>query len=175
MEHNTIYQLLSLIENRPDLLEQADKCLMIPDLFSYLLCGEIHAELSVASTTQLIDAKTKSWSKELIKALGIKDTLFPDLIPSGRIIGTLSQALCKELGINPCPVIDVCSHDTQSAMVAVPTQEKDFIFLSSGIWSLLGTELNFPVLSEAAQTLALSNEIGLEGKYAFLKTSTAFG
>lgn len=169
LEHNTLYQLLSLQRSRPDLLERANKLLMIPDLFSYFLCGEIHAELSAASTTQLLDGERKEWSDKIIETLGIRRSLFPPLLPSGREIGTLSGALCRELGMKPCKIIAACSHDTQSAMAAVPAKEKDFIFLSSGTWSLLGTELEQTVLTGAAQNSGLSNEIGFEGKTAFLK------
>ena len=169
LEHNTLYQLLSLKENRPDILQRADKLLMIPDLFGYFLSGNIRAELSAASTTQLINPDDKEWSDEIIQAIGINRSLFPPLLPSGQPLGTLSESLCQELGVAPCKVYAVCSHDTQSAMAAVPSQDQDFLFLSSGTWSLLGTELESPITTSAARQLGLSNEVGFDNKISFLK------
>ena len=151
------------------MLERADKLLMIPDLFGYFLCGKIRAEYSAASTTQIFDGEHKEWSGKIISALGINRSLFPPPLSPGCELGMLSGELCRELGMKPCKVLAVCSHDTQSAMAAVPAKEKDFLFLSSGTWSLLGTELDQPINVETARNAGLSNETGFDGKTAFLK------
>lgn len=169
MEINTAFQLLSLVKNRPDLLERADKMLLMPDLFSYFLTGEKKAERSIASTTQLFDQNTKDWSRETVKALGINEEILPEIIESGSVIGTLSEELCEELDIKPINVIAVCGHDTQSALAAAPAKEKDFAFLSSGTWSLLGTELDEPIINEKSLALNVTNEQGYGGKTSFLK------
>lgn len=169
MEINTAFQLLSLVKNRPELLKRADKMLLMPDLFSYFLSGQIVAERSIASTTQLFDQISKDWSTDTVKALGIDTKLFPQIVESGTVIGTLSPEICKELDINPIKVISVCGHDTQSALVATPAKEKDFAFLSSGTWSLLGTELDEPIVDENSLRLNVTNEQGYAGKTSFLK------
>lgn len=169
MEINTAFQLLSLVKNRPELLERADKMLMMPDLFSYFLTGEKKAEQSIASTTQLFDQNTKDWSRETVKALGISEEILPEITESGSVIGTLSKELCEELDIKPIKVIAVCGHDTQSALVAAPANNNDFAFLSSGTWSLLGTELDEPIINEKSLALNVTNEQGYAGKTSFLK------
>ncbi|MCD8094725.1 MAG: rhamnulokinase [Ruminococcus sp.] len=169
MEINTAFQLLSLVKNRPDLLERADKLVMMPDLFSFLLSGKIVSERSIASTTQLFDANKRNWSDEVISALGIKSSLMPGIVKSGSVIGKLSDSICKELDMQPIDVISVCGHDTQSALAACPAEEKDFIFLSSGTWSLFGTELDKPIINEDSFRLNVTNELGVEDKTSFLK------
>lgn len=169
MEINTAFQLLSLKENRPDLLNRADKLLLMPDLFNYYLTGKAFAEQSIASTTQLFDATQKDWSMEVIKKLGIKDTIFPRVIKSGTYIGDLSESICNELDIKPIKVFAVCGHDTQLAMVSTPAIEKDFVFLSCGTWSLFGTELDNPILNENSLNLNVTNELGFGQKTSFLK------
>lgn len=169
MEINTAFQLLSLVKNRPELLERADKLLLMPDLFAYFLSGKIHAEQSIASTTQLFDQKNKCWSDDVLSALGIKRSLMPEIVNSGVCVGTLSDEICEELDIKPVKIIAVCGHDTQSALAACPAAEKDFAFLSCGTWSLLGTELDEPIIDENSNRLNVTNELGCEGKTSFLK------
>ncbi|WP_198957398.1 rhamnulokinase [Paenibacillus selenitireducens] len=147
MEINTAYQLRSLVEQRPHLLERAHKLLLMPDLFNYLLTGEMQTEYTIASTTQLMDAHERIWSQPVIEALEIPDRLFTDIVQPNTIIGTLSDSIASELGIPPVPVISVASHDTQSAVMAVPTKDKDFVFISCGTWSLIGTELEQPLMN----------------------------
>ena len=142
MEINTAFQLLSLKEKRSHLLEKADVMLLMPDLFNYMLTGKKLTENSIASTTQLFDAKNRVWSERVIDSLDIPKNIFTEIVPSGTIIGKISEDISEELKIDMCDVIAVAGHDTQSALVSVPTQENDFVFLSCGTWSLLGTELN---------------------------------
>lgn len=169
MEINTAFQLLSLKENRSHLLERADVMLLMPDLFNYMLTGKKVTENSIASTTQLFDAKNRNWSDKVIKSLGLPENLFTEIVPSGTIIGKLSEDISEELKIDMFDVIAVSGHDTQSALVSVPTQEEDFIFLSCGTWSLLGTELNDPIINEKSNSYNITNESGYEEKASFLK------
>ncbi|MEG0720347.1 MAG: rhamnulokinase family protein [Lachnospiraceae bacterium] len=169
MEINTAFQLLSLTENRPELLERADCMLMMPDLFNYLLTGEKAAEYSIASTTQLLDAKKGDWSEEVIEKLGLPKRIFSPVVPCGTKVGTLTDAICEELGIEKMDVMAVAGHDTQDALVSVPAKEEDFIFLSCGTWSLLGTELKQPLINEKSIHYNITNEGGCEKKASFLK------
>lgn len=166
---NTIFQLYSLVKQRPWLLERADSLLLTPDLFNYFLTGKKRAEYTIASTTQLMDANHKIWSDTILKALGIPKNILPLIVPSGTVIGDLTGEICEELGLEPAEVIAVAGHDTQSAVVAVPTQEKDFIFISCGTWSLFGTELDAPIIGEKSLECNVSNEGGCENKTTLLK------
>ena len=123
MDLNTAFQLLSLVKTRKELLEKADKMILMPDLFNYFLTGEKKAEYSIASTTQLLDAKKGEWSDEVIEALGIPKHIFPEIVPTGTKIGTLTDEICTELGLDKIDVMAVAGHDTQSALVSVPTSE----------------------------------------------------
>lgn len=170
MEFNTAFQLLSLVRERPEVFERTDKILLTPDLLGYFLTGEKHAEFSIASTTQLMDAYTGKWSKEVLDALGIPGRILPEIIPCGTKAGKVTDAIKEELGLEgDIDVIAVAGHDTQSAMVSVPTQEKDFIFMSCGTWSLFGTELDKPLINETSSRLDITNESGYGGRISFLK------
>ena len=169
MDLNTAFQLLSLVKTRKELLEKADKMILMPDLFNYFLTGEKKAEYSIASTTQLLDAKKGEWSDEVIEALGIPKHIFPEIVPTGTKIGTLTDEICTELGLDKIDVMAVAGHDTQSALVSVPTSEEDFIFLSCGTWSLLGTELAEPIINEKSEHYNITNEGGYGRKISFLK------
>lgn len=166
---NTIFQMYGLVKKRPWVLERADKMLLMPDLFNYLLTGEKKAEYTMAATTQLLDAKEKVWSKEIMEALGIPEKIFPEIVPSGTVIGNIKEDICEELGIDTAKVIAITGHDTQSAVVSVPTQEKDFIFVSCGTWSLFGTELDAPVIGEKSLECNVSNEGGYGNTTTLLK------
>lgn len=169
LEINTAFQLLSLVQERPEVIERAETMLLTPDLFTYMLTGIKKSEYSIASTTQLMDAKKGVWSESVIEALGIPKKIFTEIIQCGSIVGNINKDICEELGIHSVPVIAVASHDTQSAMLAVPTQEKNFAFLSCGTWSLLGTELDAPVINELSQKYNITNEGGYGNKASFLK------
>ena len=169
MEINTVFQLLALAEFDPDFLARTGCVLMMPDLFHYFLCGAKVAEISNASTSQLLDVRNKTWSRALLDRLGLPSKILPELVKSGTIVGTLKGEICEELGVKPIKVIAVAGHDTQSAMAATPTRADDFLFLSCGTWSLLGTELDAPQLGAKALELNITNEIGFDGKVSFLK------
>ena len=169
MELNTLFQLISLKKNRPWMLERADKMLFMPDLFAYMLTGKMCAEYSIASTSQIIDLQTKSWSKELLEAFGIKEDIFAPLVKPGTVLGMLTPEICEECGVDPVPVISVCGHDTQSAITSVPCEDGKFAFLSSGTWSLFGTELEKPIVNETSLNINITNEGGFDDTVGFLK------
>ena len=169
MELNTLFQLIALKKYRPWMLERADKMLFMPDLFGYMLTGKMCAEYSIASTSQLIDLDKRTWSKEILDAFGIKESVFAPLVQPGTVLGELSKEVCEECGVDPVPVISVCGHDTQSAITSVPCQDGDFAFLSSGTWSLFGTELDKPIVNETSMNINITNEGGFDGSTGFLK------
>ena len=154
MNLNTLFQLLSE-EN----LDKANKLLFMPDLFAYLLTGKKVCEMTIASTSQMLDMKNKVWSKKVLDTFGIKEDLFPDIKESATVNGEYK-------GI---PVISVAGHDTQCAVAAMPSKSENAAFLSCGTWSLIGCELNSPVMTEKSNALELSNEMGANGKINFLK------
>lgn len=172
MEINTAFQLLSLVINRPELLERADTLLLMPDLLNYLFTGIKTSEYSIASTTQLLDAGKRNWSKEVMEALALPQELFTSIVPCGTKIGSITKEICEELNVSSCEVIAVAGHDTQSALVSVPTPQEDFIFISCGTWSLMGTELRQPYINEKSDHYNITNEGGFGGKISFLKNIT---
>lgn len=169
MEINTVFQLMAVKKYSPELLQQADALLLMPDLFQYFLSGNMVSETSIASTTQLLNMRETQWSKELMEKLGIPIGIFRELVPAATKTGTLRNSLIEELGVSDMNVIAVAGHDTQSAMAAIPAETEDFLFISCGTWSLFGTELKEPVINEKSMQFNLTNEIGIGGKYAFLK------
>ena len=169
MEFNTVFQLLSLKENDPALLERAHALLFMPDLLSYFLTGKKVSEYSIATTSAMVDLATNDWSDEILGAFGYPRRLFQKIVKPGTVIGTLTKKLAEELGVPEVPVIAVCGHDTQSAVTAVPTDEKSFAFISSGTWSLFGTELDSPATGERSRACNFTNEGGFDFSTAFLK------
>lgn len=169
MELNTIFQLLSLKKERPHMLERTDKMLFMPDLFAYMLTGEKNTEYSIATTSQMIDLETNSWSGELLDKLGIRKDIFAPIVKSGTKVGMLRPEICEECGVESVPVIAVCEHDTQSAISAVPCPEGEFAFISSGTWSLFGTELEKPVVNDTTYEINVTNEGGYDFATGFLK------
>ena len=169
MEINTVFQLLALRQKRPELLTRADTLLLMPDLLNYFLSGEKKTEYSIATTTQMLDAQRRTWSREVLDALELPAQILTEIVPTATPIGRMTEELSAELGMNRPEVIAVAGHDTQSAMAGVPTGEGDFIFLSCGTWSLLGTELREPIINAESATYNITNEGGCCGRISFLK------
>ena len=169
MNINTLYQLLETKENHPDFYALADRIILMPDLFGYLLTGKVYAERSMASTTQLLDPYTKEWNKKLIDKLGLDITKFPELVDSGTRIAPISDEICKELDIKPKMLTAIAGHDTASAVVAVPAKAKDFVYISCGTWSLFGTELQEPCITKMSAEMNITNEGGYGRTTRFLK------
>ena len=166
---NTIYQFAALKKYRPELLAQADKVLLMPDLFAYFLTGKMRTEYTEASTTNLLDAKTKRIDTELLNIIGIKEDIFPQMILPGETYGMLSDDICEELHCQSVPVVAVATHDTASAVASVPTQNKDYAYISCGTWSLFGTVIDEPILTEQSCEAGYTNEGASDGKIRYLK------
>lgn len=172
MEINTLPQLLSIKGTAQ--LESAQHLLFMPDLFSYFLTGNATNEYCIASTSDLLDAKRREWSLETIKALGLPEHIFGKIVMPGTVRGTLRADIAEETGLGEVNVVAVGSHDTASAVAAVPAVEGDgtMAFLSSGTWSLLGVELPEPILTEEARKAEFTNEGGVGGRIRFLQNIT---
>ncbi len=172
---NTLYQLMALKTSGSPLLEVAETLLMIPDLFGWLLTGRRAGERTDASTTQLLDPRSGTWSDELCRGLGLPRSILPDLIEPGTELGPLRKSVADELGIgHPLTVLVPATHDTASAVAAVPTRgtgtnPPDWCYLSSGTWSLLGVEVPRPVINEATLRGNFTNEGGVVGTTRLLK------
>ncbi len=169
MNINTIFQLHYLAQHEKNSIFRAEKLLMMPDLFAYLLTGEARNEYTEATTSQLIDCKARGWNVKLIEALELPKRIFCPIIQPGEVYGTLKPELCEEFRIEPVPVYACCSHDTASAVMAVPTTDEHFAFLSCGTWTLFGTELRHAVVTEEALETGLTNEGGYGGTTTLLK------
>jgi rhamnulokinase len=167
LQFNTVYQLVASL--RTAALEAAETLLLLPDLLGYWLTGEVGAERTNASTTQLYDVRSREWALDLAKRLGLPWGILPPLRDPGSVIGPLLPEVAEHVGAPGVPVIAVGSHDTASAVVGVPAAEEGFAYVSSGTWSLVGLELEAPVLTEAARLADFTNEGGVDGTIRFLK------
>jgi rhamnulokinase len=163
---NTIYQLLAM--RGSPLLGAAETLLLIPDLMNYWLTGEKACEYTNATTTQLLDLQTGGWSWNLLKKLDLPSGLFAPIVSPGTELGPVLPEVAEEIGAEP-PVFAVASHDTASAVVAVPAKADDFAYISSGTWSLVGVETRSPVVTQEATGANFTNEGGLAGSTRFLK------
>lgn len=159
MQLNTLYQLASLVKNNSPLLKVAKTYLSIPDLLNNWLCGSRACEFTHATTTQMVNPRTGDWDRDLLAKIGLPTEIFPEIVPPGTRLGEF----------NGIPVIAPATHDTGSAVVAVPTTTKNFAYLSSGTWSLLGLELQEPVITDATYHANVTNEGGAYGTFRFLK------
>ena len=170
LELNTLPQIIADIRDEPGLVWETATRLLIAEYFLYRLSGVKVAEATMASTTQLVDARTGEWALELIKAIGDDERRWPRIVPPGTVLGPLLPALVPP-GVGRAPaVLACCAHDTASAVAAVPaTGERPWAFISSGTWSLVGMELDEPVLGTAAREHGFTNEAGLDGTVRFLK------
>lgn len=169
---NSIYMLEGIRENMPEIFSVSDKLLMVPDILNYMLTGIMVNEPSELSTTQMMDARTREICPEVCGSFKIPETLFCEIGCHGKEIGKVRRSILDELEIDyDIPVICVPSHDTASAVVAIPSAEKNFAFISSGTWSLIGTELDEPIINEEVRESSLTNEVGAFGKITLLKNS----
>ncbi|MEI6197362.1 MAG: rhamnulokinase family protein, partial [Verrucomicrobiota bacterium] len=166
MALNTIYQIVTEPAER---LAKAKQLLLIGDAFNFFCSGVARNEVSLASTTQLYNPLTKTWSKKLFAALGLREDLFAPICPSGTRLGPMKANLAAEVGLPPMEVIATCSHDTGAAVAAVPADGGNWAYLSSGTWSLMGVESPDPVITELSRTLGFTNEIGYGNTVRLLK------
>ena len=166
---NTIFQLAADLVDDPNVFERADRMLNIPDLLNYFLTGKMANEYTILSTAAVLDAAKREYAFDLTDKLGIPRKLFGNIVQPGNRLGKLLPQVLGETGNTDAEVINVASHDTASAVLAVPTQEDDFIFISSGTWSLMGTELKQPLINARTEALNFANEGGVGGTIRFLK------
>ena len=166
MALNTIYQLAA---EPPERLVRARHLLLIGDAFNFWLSGVLKTEESLASTSQLYNPRTRSWSKELLTALNLPEKLFGPIVPPGTQLGLLKTELARDTGLPPMEVIATCSHDTGAAVAAVPASGQNWAYLSSGTWSLMGVEWPEPIITDQCRELNFTNEIGYGGSVRLLK------
>ena len=166
---NTIFQLAADMRDTPEMVAQADRMLNIPDLLNYFLTGKMANEYTILSTGAILDANSREYAFELLDRLGLPRRLFGEIVQPGYKVGKLLPQVQGETGKCDADVLTVASHDTASAVIAVPTQEDDFIYISSGTWSLMGTELKSPLISQQSNELNFTNEGGAMGTIRFLK------
>jgi rhamnulokinase len=168
MPFNTLYQLAA--EQHTPRRDAATAVLLLPDLFGFWLTGAVGAEITNASTTGLLDPRERTWDVDLAARLGIPAALLPPLRRPGDVVGTLLPHIAEATGLPPSTrVIAVGSHDTASAVVAVPAADPDVVFVSSGTWSLVGVELAEPVLTEASRAANYTNEGGVDERVRYLR------
>jgi rhamnulokinase len=172
MQINSLFQLFALKKNRSSILAAAKDLLFMPDLLNYLFTGEKKAEFTISSTSQLLNPKTMGWATELFEAMDVPVSLMQPIVLPGTVVGTLSPAICKETGMASVPVVTVGSHDTASAIAAVPAEGNNWAYLSSGTWSLMGIETRQPLISKETEQMNFTNEGGIEGTIRFLKNIT---
>ncbi len=172
LELNSLYQLLAVQKNTPELFDIASDMLFVPDLLNYFLTGYKQTEYTIASTSQLLEATARDWSKTLIEKFGLPDKLFSKIVMPGTVCGSLLPSLVEEFGGMHPKVISVAAHDTGSAVLAVPAKSEKFIWLSSGTWSIMGTETKEPVISEKSKEYNFTNEGGYGNTIRFSKNIT---
>jgi rhamnulokinase len=168
MHLNTIFQLAAQKKEDASVLDRAKTFLTVPDYLGYLLSGEKYCEYTIASTTQLVDAKKRDWDRELIKDIGVNPDIFPSLVSPGSVVGAVKEDIAPK-GMK---LVAVGSHDTASAVAAVPAEKENFVYISSGTWALVGVEENEPSLGAKTMEANFTNEGGVGGRIRLLKNLT---
>lgn len=169
VSYNTAFQLHAAKRHHTEIIDGAADLLFIPDLLAYFLTGEKKTERSFATTTQLYNPVNRSWEEKIFKVLHVPISIMQDIVTAGSPIGYIDNRVCKQTGINQVPVIAVATHDTNSAIGAIPAQGDNWAFISSGTWSLVGVERPYPIVSEAAFRMNFSNEAGVFNSFNILK------
>ncbi|GAB4242194.1 MAG: rhamnulokinase family protein [Acidobacteriota bacterium] len=168
LQLNTLFQLCAAQRQSPASLAAAQRLLFMPDLFNYLLTGEAVTEPTIASTSQMFDARRRTWAIDLLESLGLPTRILPQILPTGTRLGRLRSDVREETGLE-ADVILAAGHDTACAVLAVPARGENWAYLSSGTWSLLGVECEEPVISPASAAHNFTNEAGYGGSVRFLK------
>lgn len=169
MNFNSLFQLYTLHKAGNSALEAAEKILFMPDALSYMLTGEMVTEYTIASTSQILNPRTKQMEQELLDVCGVRAEQFGRFVFPGEQIGVLSEEIQRQTGLGAIPVIAVAGHDTASAVAAVPAMSERFAYLSSGTWSLMGIEVKDAIINAESFANNLTNEGGVEGTTRFLK------
>ncbi|OHB54769.1 MAG: hypothetical protein A2Y07_06000 [Planctomycetes bacterium GWF2_50_10] len=169
MQLNTLYQIYAAKEKQDASLAKAKTMLFIADLVRYFLCGDKRVEYTLASTSQIMDMRTGTWSQHLINKLGLPGTILPEYVQAGTVVGQLKQELAKRFNVKPFAVIAAGSHDTACAVAAVPAKGNNWAYLSSGTWSLMGVEVPKPVINDKTYEYQFTNEGGVCNTIRLLK------
>ena len=169
MHFNSLFQLYAMQREKNSALENAVKILFVPDALSWMLTGKEVCEYTIASTSQLLDPRTKELDEKLLASIGLKRKMFGPMVQPGTVIGTLTEEVQRLTGLGPVPVIAVAGHDTGSAVAAVPAKDENFAYLSSGTWSLMGIETKDAIINDLSYERNFTNEGGVEGTTRFLK------
>ena len=172
MNFNTIFQIYAQHKEPDSPIHKAKEILFMPDLMAYMLTGERVCEYTDASTSGLIDPRTRDFDRTLLERLGINPSILRPIVQPGTKVGMLKPEICEETGMDQVPVIAVAGHDTASAIAAVPAADEHFAYLSSGTWSLMGIESPVPVIDDKSYEYNVTNEGGIEGTTRFLKNIT---
>lgn len=166
---NTLFQLLAVAASPTRWLDLADRLLLMPDLLTYWLTGVAEAERSISSTSQMVNARTRTWDAELLARLGLPARILPPIRETGTVAGPLLPEVAEEVGLPAVPVIRTAAHDTAAAVAAVPAQGDDWAYISCGTWSLVGVELPAPLITPEALAANFTNEAGVGGTIRFLR------
>jgi len=170
LQFNSLFQLYAMVKANSGAIEVAESLLFMPDLFNYLFTGVKRNEFSITTTSQMYDPRRKDWARDLVSALGIPTRILGQIVPSGTVLGPVKQDVAEECGLKySVPVIAPATHDTGSAVAAVPAEGEDWCYVSSGTWSLMGVELSEPVINEKSLKYNYTNEGGVGGTIRFLK------
>src|ERR1035438_8842481 len=169
MQINSLYQFYALKLAGSPALKAARTLLFMPEVLNYWLTGVARAELTIASTSQFYDPRKKTWARDLLERLGLPTGILPEIVAPGTLLGPLLDSVAKAAGLGAVPVYATGCHDTASAVAAVPAEGANWCYISSGTWSLMGAELDEPVINERVLAENLTNEIGAAGKVRFLK------
>jgi rhamnulokinase len=169
MQINSLYQLLAMVKGNSPALHAAQTFLNMPDLFSFWLSGCKASEFTIATTCQCYDPRAGTWAYEMLGKMGIPTHIFGEIVPPGTVLGPLRASVAEETCSSRIPIVATASHDTASAVAAVPTTSDDYIYLSSGTWSLMGVEIQEPIINEMSLRYNYTNEGGVGNTFRFLK------
>lgn len=169
MQLNSLFQLYATVLTDPGLFRRVARLLFMPDIFNYLLTGETKCEFTIATTSQIFNPRRMDWDPELLSALGIPRSVMQEIVAPGTSLGLLKESIAGETDLEGIGVTAVASHDTGSAIAAIPAEGEDWAYISSGTWSLMGVEIGIPIITEDALNANFTNEGGVEGTFRFLK------
>ncbi len=172
MNFNSLYQLFALSQANNSLLKATKEILFMPDALAYMLTGKKVVEYTIASTSQILNPRTKKFENDLLEKAGVSPSILGEIVMPGHFIGTLRKDLAEESELGEISVVTVAGHDTASAVAAVPASNQNFAYLSSGTWSLMGIEVKDAIINECTSALNFTNEGGVEGTTRFLKNIT---
>lgn len=169
MNFNTLFQFFALDQKKSTAIKRADKVLFMPDALAFMLTNKVVMEYTIASTGQILNPHTKLPEEKLLSHVGLSHNNFGPLVMPGTVMGNLSQTVCLQTGLKPIPVVAVAGHDTASAVISVPAMDRNFAYLSSGTWSLMGIEVDEPIINAQTYQLNFTNEGGVDGTIRLLK------